>query len=419
MLPQKRTTIRIVDRELGTLTNDIPEAGAERPKGPLEGLLVADFSRILAGPYATMLLGDMGATVVKVEGPGGDDTRTWMPPTRDGVATYYMSVNRNKRSVVLDLKDPKDLDLARELASRADVLVENFKPGQLGRFGLDYDSVAQTNPGVIFASITGFGSSEPGSKMMGYDLMVQAMSGLMSLTGDPEGTPYRAGISVFDIMSGMHAAIGILAALAERQRSGRGQRVEVSLMASALSGLANHTGAYVLSGTVPFRMGNAHPSLFPYEPLPTAEGDLVVIAGNDGQFRALAAALGAPELADEPDFARNELRTANRERLRPILVGLLGARSAEEWFPVLTEAGVPCAPIVTVDQGVAFADSFGLRPTVEVPGDGETLEMIRNPIGFSRTPPTYRMGPPGLGRDGDVVRRWLESGSGELEGDGK
>jgi len=375
--------------------------------GPLEGLLVADFSRILAGPYATMLLADLGATVVKVEGPKGDDTRTWMPPEHDGIATYYTSVNRNKRSIVLDLKDPADLELAKTLVQRSDVMIENFKPGQLKRFGLDFDTATSVNPRLIYASISGFGDKGAGATMMGYDLMVQAMSGLMSLTGSPDDVAYRAGISVFDIMAGMHATIGILAALQERHQSGKGQHVDVSLMASALSGLANHTGAYVLAGVVPFRMGNAHPSLFPYEPLPTKTGDLVVIAGNDSQFRALAEALGAPQLADDPDFARNELRTMHRERLRPILVELLQAKSAEEWFEVLTAANVPCAPIATVDQGLNLAASFGLEPTVEVPTRRGPIEMIRNPIGLSRTPPSYRRGSPALGEHSEEIRAWL------------
>ncbi|MCL5052437.1 CaiB/BaiF CoA transferase family protein [Ferrimicrobium acidiphilum] len=375
--------------------------------GPLEGLLIADFSRILAGPYATMLLADLGATVVKVEGPKGDDTRTWMPPEHDGVATYYTSVNRNKRSIVLDLKDPVDLELAKTLIQRSDVMIENFKPGQLKRFGLDFDTAAGINPHLIYASITGFGDKSVGATMMGYDLMVQAMSGLMSLTGSPDDVAYRAGISVFDIMAGMHATIGILAALQERHQSGKGQHVDVSLMASALSGLANHTGAYVLAGVVPYRMGNAHPSLFPYEPLPTKTGDLVVIAGNDSQFRALTEALGAPQLADDPDFARNELRTMHRERLRPILVELLQAKSAEEWFEVLTAANVPCAPIATVDQGLNLAASFGLEPTVVVPTQRGPMEMIRNPIGLSRTPPSYRRGSPALGEHSEEIRAWL------------
>src|SRR3954453_20182018 len=260
--------------------------------GPLTGLLVADFSRILAGPYATMLMADLGAEVIKVEGPGGDDTRTWQPPVRSvaggqAVSTYYLGVNRNKRSVALDLKDPGDLALARELARRADVLVENFKPGGLARFGLDYETVAATNPATIYASISGFGSGPGGRSLPGYDLIVQAISGLMSLTGDSAGEPYRAGVAVFDVMAGLHATIGVLSALNRRHETGRGQHVEVNLLASAMSGLVNQTSAFVAGGGAPSRRANSPRSLFPYEPLPCADGELIVTAGNDGQFRKL------------------------------------------------------------------------------------------------------------------------------------
>ena len=308
--------------------------------GPLTGLLVADFSRILAGPYATMLLADLGAEVVKVEGPGGDDTRSWQPPVRDGVATYYLSVNRNKRSIALDLGADADLAAARELAQRADVFIENFRPGGLMRFGLDYDSVATANPAVIYASISGFGSGPQGAPLPGYDLIVQAMSGLMSLTGDPAGEPYRAGVAVFDVIAGLHATIGILAALNHRNATGEGQHVEVSLLASAMSGLVNQTGAYAAGNVVPFRMGNSHPSLFPYEPLPCSDGELVVAAGNDLQFRKLTLVLGVPELADDPRFGRNSDRTANRVQLRPLLVERLRTRTKLEWFRELIAAGV-------------------------------------------------------------------------------
>jgi crotonobetainyl-CoA:carnitine CoA-transferase CaiB-like acyl-CoA transferase len=372
--------------------------------GPLRGVLVADFSRILAGPYATMLLADLGAQVVKVEGPAGDDTRTWMPPVRDGVSTYYLGINRNKRSIALDLRADDDLAVAQELARRADVMIENFRPGGLTRFGLDYETVAAGNPGIVYASISGFGSGA-GASMPGYDLMVQAISGLMSLTGDPDGPPYRAGISVFDVMAGMHATIGILAALHHRAASAdpRGQHVEVNLLSSALSGLVNHSSGYVAGGTVPFRMGNAHPSLFPYEPLPTADGELIVIAGNDGQFRRLCEALGAPSLVDDPRFARNQDRTANREALRPLLVEPLSKRTTDDWFRDLIAAGVPCAPINTVDGGVALAEELGLDPVVSVGG----VPGLRNPIWFSGTPARYELPPPGLDEHGEEIRAWL------------
>ena len=381
--------------------------GARPGRGPLAGLLVADFSRILAGPYATMLLADLGAEVVKVEGPGGDDTRTWQPPVRDGVSTYYLGINRNKRSISLDLKAPDDAAAARELARRADVVIENFKPGGLARFGLDYETVAATNPRVVYASITGFGSGPGGANLPGYDLIVQAISGLMSLTGDPDGEPYRAGISVFDVMAGLHATIGLLAALNVRHDTGRGQHVEVNLLSSALSGLVNHSSAFVAGGVVPMRMGNSHPSLFPYEPLPCADGDLIITAGNNGQFRKLAEVLGIPEVADDPRFSRNEDRTANRAELRPLLVERLRTRTKMEWFRDIIAAGVPCGPINTVEGGVAFAQEIGLDPVVTVGEGAAAVPSVRNPITFSETPADYRLPPPALDEHGADIRRWL------------
>ena len=379
----------------------------DRAGGPLAGLLVADFSRILAGPYATMLLADMGAEVVKVEGPGGDDTRTWQPPVRDGISTYYLGVNRNKRSIALDLRDPGDLAAARELARRADVFIENFKPGGLTRFGLDYEATSAVNPGVVYASISGFGSGPEGASLPGYDLLVQAISGLMSVTGDSDGEPYRAGVAVFDVMAGLHATIGILAALNHRHQTGRGQHVEISLLASAMSGLVNQTSAYVAGGVVPFRMGNSHPSLFPYEPLPCADGELVIVAGNDLQFRKLAQVLGVPELPDDPRFSRNEDRTANREELRPLLVERLRTRTKQEWFRELTGAGVPSGPINTIDQGVAFATEVGLDPVVTVGQGDAAIPAVRHPITFSATPASYRLPPPSLNEHGTEIRQWL------------
>ncbi|MEU8177757.1 CoA transferase [Microbispora hainanensis] len=382
------------------------DTAPERGGGPLSGVLVADFSRVLAGPYATMLLADMGAEVVKVEGPKGDDTRTWMPPVRGDVSTYYLGVNRGKRSIALDLRDSGDARVARELARRADVLVENFKPGGLAKYGLDYASVSAANPGVVYASISGFGSGA-GRDVPGYDLMVQAMSGLMSLTGDPDGPPYRAGISVFDVMAGNHAAIGILAALRHRDRTGQGQHVEVNLLSSALTGLVNHSSAYVAGGVVPYRMGNAHPSVFPYEPLPTADNDLIVAAGNDGQFRKLCEVLGIPEVAGDPRFARMADRTTRREELRPILVERLATRGALEWFELLVAAGVPCGPINTIDGGFAMAERFGLDPIVEVGEGDRAVPTTRHPIRFSATPAAYRLPPPELDEHGDELRKWL------------
>ena len=383
----------------------------EQPPGPLSGLLVADFSRVLAGPYATMLLADLGAEVIKVESPRGDDTRGWQPPTSDGMATYYLGVNRNKRSVVLDFANPEDAALARELARRADILVENFRPGSLARWALDYESVRSTNPGLIYASISGFGSTEQAAGLPGYDLLVQAVSGLMSLTGDPDGPPYKAGVAVIDVIAGLHTTIGVLAALQHRQQTGQGQHVEVDLLSSALSGLVNQTSAYVAGGVTPFRMGNAHPSLFPYEPLPCADGELIIAVGNDSQFRRLVEVLGIPELADDPRFGRNPARVVHRSDLRPLLEAALRTFTRDELFQRLTAVGVPCGPINTVADGITFAEQLGLEPVMETrTGEGSTERIVRgvrNPIGFSATPPSYRLPPPQLGEHDDQIRAWL------------
>jgi crotonobetainyl-CoA:carnitine CoA-transferase CaiB-like acyl-CoA transferase len=379
---------------------------AARP-GPLAGLLVADFSRVLAGPYGTMLLADLGADVIKVESPGGDDTRHWQPPvTPEGESTYYLSINRNKRSVVLDLRSDAGRAAAAELARRADIMVENFKPGGLAKYGLDYDTVAATNPAIIYASITGFGTGA-GRELPGYDLIVQAVSGLMSLTGGADGPPYRAGIAVFDVMAGLHTTIGILAALAHRTATGEGQHVEASLLASAMSGLVNQTSAVLSGGVVPMRMGNAHPSLYPYQPLPTADGEMVIAAGNDAQFRRICEVIGAPELADDPRFARNQDRTGNRDELAPLLHKQLSAKTSAEWFDALVAVGVPCGPINTVDRGIALATELGLAPVVTAGTGAAGVPTAAHPITYSRTPPSYPLPPPALDEHGEEIRAWL------------
>jgi len=384
----------------------VDSAPNDRPTGPLAGIVVADFSRVLAGPYATMLLADLGAEVIKVEGPGGDDTRAWVPPARGDVGTYYLAINRNKRSIVLDLKDAGDRSLAHELSARADVFIQNFKPGGLTRFGLDYEAVRGRNEAVIYCSISGFGAAA-GASLPGYDLLVQGMSGLMSLTGDPDGPPYRSGISVFDVMTGLHSVIGILAALHHRDRTGQGQHIETNLLSSALSALVNQTSAYVAGGVVPSRMGNAHLSLFPYEPMATGDGELIVIAGNDGQFRRLCAAIGRPELADDERFDTVGKRNDNRDQLRPLLLAALADKSAQDWFGILTDAGLPSGPINTVQGGVELAERLGLDPVVKVGADG--VPSVRNPIRLSVTPPDYRHPPPTLDQQGEQVRAWLRT----------
>jgi crotonobetainyl-CoA:carnitine CoA-transferase CaiB-like acyl-CoA transferase len=384
----------------------------EPRRGPLDGIIVADLSRVLAGPYCSMLLADMGATVIKVEGPTGDDTRTWMPPVKAGVSTYYLSIGRNKRSIVLDFRDPDDRALAAQLLHRADVAVENFKPGSLAKFGLDYESAAPGNPGLIYLSISGFGTAE-GAWLPGYDLIVQAVSGLMSLTGDRDGEAFRAGISVFDVMAGLHGLIGVLAALYQRSETGRGQHVEVNLLSSAMSGLVNQTAAYTAAGVVPMRMGNAHPSLFPYETMPTADRDLIIAAGNDRQFRALCEVLGIPEVADDPRFATNADRTRQREELRPLLVAALAEWKADDLFIALNKAGVPCGPINTIGEGVELAEALGLAPRVEIGEGDRAVTLVRNPITFGAADHRYDLPPPELGEHTDEIKAWLRGG-GEL-----
>ncbi|OLM18411.1 L-carnitine dehydratase/bile acid-inducible protein F [Pseudonocardia sp. Ae707_Ps1] len=373
-------------------------------------MLVADFSRVLAGPYATMMLADLGATVVKVEGPGGDDTRTWKPPVvtdpeHGDIATYYLSINRNKRSIVLDLSDPGDRDLAQRLARRADVLVENMKPGGMARFGLDHAAVARENPSVVYCSISGFGT-RGGAHLPGYDLLVQAVSGLMSLTGAADGPPYRAGTAVFDVLTGLHAALAVSAALRHRELTGEGQLLETNLLSVAMSTLVNQTEAYVAAGAVPHRMGNEHPSVFPYQPMPTADGELIVIAANDGQFRKLATVLGDPAMAEDPRFATMSDRIDHRAEIEQRLRARLATRSAQEWYTAITEVGVPCGPINSVDGGVALAEELGLEPVVRA-GDDAAVPTLRNPVTWSGTPPSYRRSPPPLGADSDEVRAWL------------
>lgn len=372
--------------------------------GPLKGMLVADFSRVLAGPYSTMLLADLGAVVVKVETPNGEDTRRWKPPVRGEDATYYLSINRNKLDITLDFKNPEDLKLAKELASRADVMVENFKPGGLNRFGLDYESVKAANPSIVYASVTGFGGHNP---MPGYDLLVQGLSGFMSVTGHSDGPATRAGVAVFDVMTGLHTTIGILAALQHRTRTGKGQRVETNLLSSALSGLVNQSTAYVAAGVVPTRMGNEHPSLYPYQPMPTGEGEIIVAVGNDAHFNILATVLEREEWLEDSRFATAVPRNEHREQLAPLLTEALSHKTAQEWFHLLSEAGLPCAPINTIQQGVELADKLGLEPVVETTTGNRVIPTVRNPIRLSESPATYDLAPPTLGHDNEAVRAWL------------
>ena len=374
--------------------------------GVLDGIIVADFSRVLAGPYATMLLADMGATVIKVESPDGDDTRAWQPPVRDDQATYFLSVNRNKHAIALDLKDDDDLATAHQLLAKADVFIENWKPGGLAKFGMDPDTVAQRYPHLVHASITGFGTAG-GAHLPGYDLLAQAASGLMDITGEPESPGQKAGVAIFDVVTGLHATVGILGALQERQHSGQGQHIAVNLMSSALSGLVNQTSAYAAGGVVPTRMGNDHPSLAPYGPFAAADQPLIIAVGNDGQFRRLAAALGVPELAEDTRYATNPARNAHREELRAELESQLQAKKASDWVEELRKLQIPCSEVFTIAQGVEFADEIGLAPVQ--PAGAEGIPTVKHPIDYSRSTVSYAKAPPQLNEDSDAIRDWLNA----------
>ena len=376
--------------------------------GPLEGLLVADFSRVLAGPYATQQLGDLGADVVKVERPGaGDDTRAWGPPFADERSTYFLGVNRNKRSLVLDLDDERDRRDAVELARRADVLVENFRPGGAARFGLDHPSLVRDNPGLVSCSISAFGPGDD-QQLPGYDFLVQAMGGLMSITGPADGPPTKVGVALVDVMTGMNAAIGILAALRERDRTGRGQHVEVDLLSSVLAATVNQASGYLNAGVVPSRMGNRHPSITPYESFETADSPLAVAVGNDGQFARLCGALGRPELAEDERFVDNRERVANRDELAELLGRAFAGHPRDVWIDRLRRASVPCGPVNDLAEAIHLAEQVGAEPVVELErADGTTARSLAGPITLSATPVTYRRPPPDLDEHGEQLRAWL------------
>jgi crotonobetainyl-CoA:carnitine CoA-transferase CaiB-like acyl-CoA transferase len=366
-------------------------------------LRILDFSRVLAGPFATMMLADLGATVIKVERPGvGDETRTWGPPyDARGEATYFQSVNRNKDSVVLDLSTEEGLRRARELAADADVVVENFRPGVMDRLGLGYDALSGQRPALVYCSITGFGAG-PGADLPGYDLLVQALGGLMSITGSPEGEPQKVGVALVDVLAGLFAAVGILAALRHRDRTGEGQRVEVDLLSALLAGLVNQGSAHTIAGAIPERLGNAHPSISPYELYDTGDGQVVLAVGNDRQFAALCGVLGAPDLAADARLATNAQRVAHRDFLRTELERRLAGASATEWATALTAVRVPAGVVNDLAGAFALADSLGLEPIVDVPSpEGDPVRLTRNPIRLSRTPPSYRSAPPRLPGSGD------------------
>ncbi|UYB44906.1 CoA transferase [Streptomyces sp. Je 1-4] len=393
-------------------------------------MLVADFSRVLAGPLAAATLADLGAEVIKVERPGtGDDTRAWGPPfvadppsgeyppsgeepapheggaPRRGTAAYFDAANRSKRGLALDLGDPDDAAAARELARRADVLIENFRPGSLAKYGLDHTATRAANPGLVHCTITGFGSGA-GARLPGYDFVVQAVGGLMSITGEPCGTPLKAGVALVDVLTAKDATTGILAALRHRDRTGQGQLVEVNLLSSLLGSLVNQASGHLATGRDPGPMGNRHPSIAPYETLACRDGQLLAVAvGNDRQFRELVRALGAPELAEDVRFVRNEDRVQNRTDLIKALERRLASDTPRGWTERLTAVSVPCGPVNTVSEALELAQRLGLDPVTPV-GEGR-IPQVTSPLRLSGTPVAQPFAPPRLDEHGTALRTWL------------
>lgn len=385
---------------------------------PLAHIRVLDMSRVLAGPWAAQTLADLGAEVVKVERPGaGDDTRQWGPPFLpgpDGEATaesaYFLAANRGKKSITLDISGDRGREVARALAARSDVLIENFKVGGLARRGLDYASLRPLNPGLVYCSITGFGQTGPYAARGGYDFMIQAMGGLMSLTGErddrPGGGPQKAGLAVSDLFCGMYATVAILAALAHRDRTGEGQHIDLALLDSTVAMLSTMASNYFATGAAPGRMGNAHPNVAPYQLYPTADGHIVVAVGNDGQFARLCAAVGRPELADDPRFAGNAARLAHRDALNAALEAALAARPGADWLALLAERGVPAAPVNDVAQAFADPQVRHRGVKVELPhASGAAAAHAGSPLRLSRTPVRYTASAPTLGQHTDEVLR--------------
>ncbi|GAB3984031.1 CaiB/BaiF CoA-transferase family protein [Actinoallomurus acanthiterrae] len=373
--------------------------------GALAGVRVLDLSRILSGPFASMILADLGADVIKVEDTRkGDDTRQWGPPFQGDDAAYFLSVNRNKRSISVDLKTEKGRDAVQRLADRADVLLENFRPGTAARLGLGYEELSARNPGLVYASISGYGHTGPYAERAGYDAIAQAMSGIMSVTGESDGAPVRMGTSGADLGAGMWAVIGVLAALNARRQTGRGQHVDISLLDGQVAWLTYVAGGYFATGETPRRYGSAHPSIVPYQALPTADGNVMVAVGNDGQWRRFVDAVGRTDLADDPRFATNPDRVRNREELLALLEEALAARTSAEWAEILTEAGVPAGPINTVPEALSHPQVLAREMVVETehPGAGR-LRMLGSPIKLSAQPPAVRSAPPGLGEHTDEV----------------
>ncbi|SEQ47832.1 Crotonobetainyl-CoA:carnitine CoA-transferase CaiB [Amphritea atlantica] len=379
--------------------------------GALSHIRVLDLSRILAGPWAGQMLADFGAEVIKVERPGcGDDTRGWGPPfvkDPDGNPTdaaYFHAANRGKHSIAIDMTTPEGQALIKRLAAQVDVVIENYKVGGLKKYGLDYDSLKTVNPGLIYCSVTGFGQDGPYAQRAGYDFMIQAMGGLMSVTGDPDGQPMKVGVALVDVMTGLYACNGIQAALLHRSETGVGQHIDMALLDVQVATLANQAMNYLVGGKPPVRLGNAHPNIVPYEAFPTADGHIILAVGNDAQFARFCALAGAPELADNPAFVTNSLRVENRAQLTPLVAELMRSHSSDWWLEKLESQGVPCGPINTLDKVFADPQVKHRQMQVELPHPaGGSVPGVASPVKFSHTPIEYNAAPPTLGQHTDEV----------------
>jgi formyl-CoA transferase len=391
------------------------------PKGPLDGLVVLDLTRILAGPTATQLLGDLGATVIKIENPktNGDDTRAWGPPyaqTTDGrqdLSAYFMATNRNKYSVAADLSNPEGQQLVKAIAGHADVVIENYKPGGLEKYSLDFATLTKCHPSLVYCSISGFGQTGPNRDQPGYDLMAQGYGGIMSLTGEPDGAPMKVGVGITDVMCGMYATIGVLSALRHRDATGEGQHIDLSLVDSQMAWLINEGTNFLASGDLPQRLGNAHPNIVPYDVFPCADGHVILAVGNDGQFGRFCAAVGLSELSDDARFVTNSLRIENRVALTSAIRVRFQALNIDVILSRLSEVKVPAGPIHTVSQALS-TDQAHARGTVVAMTHEDTaqgaIRLLGNPLKFSKTPVTYRRPPPRFGQDTDQIEQMFGPG---------
>jgi crotonobetainyl-CoA:carnitine CoA-transferase CaiB-like acyl-CoA transferase len=374
---------------------------------PLAGIRVVDLSRVLAGPLATMTLGDLGADVVKVERPGeGDDTRHWGPPFAGADAAYFLSLNRNKRSVTIDLKSPEGAGTVRRLVDGADVLIENFRPGLMASLGLNMDDLREINPRLITCSLSAFGEGGPeAATRPGYDIIVQALSGLMSITGERDGEPTKAGVALLDVITGLYATIGILAALQERERTHRGRHVSVSLFDASVAAMVNQAANFLVGGVVPRAMGSQHPNIVPYQVFHASDRPFILAGGNDRLFRRTCEVIGHAEWADDPAFATNESRVANREDLVARLGEAFAKRDAATWLAALEAASVPCAPIRSMDEVFKSMEGAATIETVEDPARSSTLRLVRDPLRFDGEPLPTRLPPPTLGQHTEEILR--------------